>query len=127
MVEYDRYTRLCICVENDPSDYDYASDAWSCDSLCHLVFVADKVRVYSLAEGIPSEYDASVVLDNFEVLFVTRKDSSLRKQQTYTTTLSGYIVKSLIHETSVAIGSFHLLKSCVISFILRRKKCIQKN
>lgn len=66
MVEYDRNTRLCICVENDPSDYDYASDAWSCDSLCYLVFVNDKVRVYSLAEDVPSEYDASLVLDNFE-------------------------------------------------------------
>ena len=66
MVEYDRNTRLCICVENDSSDYDYASDAWSCDSLCYLVFVNDKVRVYSLAEDVPSEYDASLVLDNFE-------------------------------------------------------------
>lgn len=66
MVEYDRNTRLCICVENEPSGYDYASDAWSCDSLCYLVFVNDKVRVYSLAEDVPSEYDASLVLDNFE-------------------------------------------------------------
>ena len=66
IVEYDRNTRLCICVKNDPSDCDYASDAWSCDSLCYLVFVNDKVRVYSLAEEAPSVYDASLVLDNFE-------------------------------------------------------------